>query len=111
MKILHSQGVKSLVLRAPAAYTDAMMGMTYKERMEIEKAAFQILPDFNSALAFRTIASFIVPLKMSHAYLDNAKLAKQKSITIIKDATHNLSQDKWRVEFKNQAVSWFIKTL
>lgn len=123
--ILASQReVQSLVLRAPSTYTEEMMKMTYKQIMADEDKLFQIITSISATPAVRAISKFegnllvvtsekdtIVPVAIPMQYLLDARNAKKKNVVMIPDATHYLSQQKWRNQFIDSAVAWFIATL
>ncbi len=122
--VSNKRKVKSLVLRAPATYTDSMMGLTLTQLMQIEKDKFNNMSDITNTPAIRSLVNFtgdiliiesekdsIIPAKMINAFLNAPVHPKRKELIEIKGATHDLSQDSWREEFRSATVNWFKQTL
>lgn len=115
---------KSLVLRVPATYSDEMMEMTYEKIMELEQEKFNNMIHMDKTPPLRSLEQFkgallvvtsendtIIPPLMSQQFIESAKNAKLKKLIEIKGATHNLTDDVWREQFRNSAIEWFGKTL
>ncbi len=115
---------KSLVLRVPATYSDEMMGMTYEKIMELEQEKFNKMTHMDETPPLRSLEKFngsllvvtsendtIIPPLMSQQFIDSAKVAKLKKLIEIKKATHNLTDNRWREEFRTTTINWFSKTL
>lgn len=116
--------VKSLVLRVPAIYTEAMMTMTFRGIMNQETKIFRDIPNPSETPAIQAIAKFtgsllvitsendgVLPESITSQYLLHASLAKQKASMTIQGATHNLTDDKWRKEFHTKVLEWFVAEL
>lgn len=116
--------VKSLVLRVPATYPEQMMNMTYKQIMLEEDKFFKKVNNVKDTPALKAISQFkgsllvvisekdtIIPNWIPKEYLENAQKASIKKEIIMRDATHNLKEDKWRKEFTDQVLKWFTSTL
>lgn len=112
--------VSSLVLRAPAVYSDEAMKITLNELMLKEKNIFNNIKDVQEIIAIQSIKKFaghlllvvsendqIIPKSIPQAIFDNATNTKSKNIFIIPNATHNLSEEKWKNQFISQLVSQF----
>lgn len=116
--------VSSLVLRAPATYTDEMMRMTFEEIMTEEGQIFSRISNIEDTPALKAIARFegsvlvvtsekdvIIPLSIPTAYFKRAQRTKKRERFEISQATHNLSNGLWRQQFINETIKWFIETL
>jgi uncharacterized protein len=116
--------VQSLALRVPATYTTDIMGMTFEAIMAQKKQISQKISDINDTPAPRAISEFrgnrlvitsendkIIPVTIPTQYLLEAKKAMCKEASVIKGATHNLSEQTWKDAFINEVVKWFIDTL
>lgn len=116
--------VKSLVLRAPATYTDEMMKMTFSQVMTGEERRFNQLEGINNTPAVKAIKQFegnllvvisendhIIPYSIPESYFSEAKKSMIKDIITIKGATHNLANDSWREKFIEETIKWFEETL
>jgi hypothetical protein len=115
--------VKSLVLRAPAAYTDEMMKMEFGLLLKKEKKVFHTLPYIKDTKIIKAISKFkgdlliiasendnIVPFSIPETIFNEASQAREKKLKIIKNATHRLSEIQLK-EFTSLAIEWFKKTL
>lgn len=113
--------VSSLVLRAPAIYPDEIMGLTLTEIFENEKILFKEIKNTEETAAIKSIKNFegdlllilsendqIIPKFIPQSIYDNATKAKSKKIFIIPEASHNLSEEKWRNQFKTALVEQFL---
>lgn len=116
--------VKSLVLRAPAVYSEQMISMTYKQIMGKEGQIFQAVESMKDTAMIKAISQFkgsllvvasendsIIPKEISQEYFNSAYEAVKKEIFQIQGATHNLSEEKWRKQFINKTVRWFTENL
>jgi esterase/lipase len=118
------RNVKSLILRAPATYTEEMMEESYKNLMDQERKLFHVMEDLNNTPPIRSLDNYsgdllvilsendaIIPEIIPDAFLFAARNARGKERIVIKEATHNLSENSWREEFINKSVDWFKQTL
>jgi esterase/lipase len=116
--------VKSLILKAPAAYTKKMMNMLYPQTMLREARMFKEIQNISDAPPIKAISHFkgsllaiisekdnIIPIEIPKAYLSTAKKASSRREVIIKDADHALTKKKWKQKFINEMASWFKATL
>lgn len=116
--------VKSLVFRAPAAYTTEMMRLSMAETMTDESRQFYEIDDLTSTPAGAATEKFkgcllvvasehdaIIPLSVSRGYIDVAKHATSKRLTIIEGAPHTLSMPRWKEAFTRETLDWFGETL
>ncbi len=114
----------SLVLRAPATYTDYLMSLTLKDIMAEEGEKFNKMENISKTLVIKRLKKFtgsllvissekdfVIPAKMTQAFFDAPIHAKMKDFIEMKDATHALDTDVLREEFRSLATSWFQKTL
>lgn len=122
--VTSKRNVKSLALRVPATYTNEMMNMTFNSLMNKEGKIFNQMQNPTQTPALKAIKKFkgsllvivsgndsIIPISITSQFLLNAKHAFKRELAIIKDATHNLAEDKWKEEFRKLTVDWFTKTL
>jgi hypothetical protein len=119
------RAVKSLLLRAPAAYTDAMIAMNFDDLMKQEDDVFKSMNDLESTRAIQDVSTFrgnlfvvasenddIIPLKIPEAYFNAAISAEQKEFEIMKGAPHGLGRRPDLLEeFTVKMTNWFAKTL
>lgn len=116
--------VRSVIFRAPAAYTKDMMQLSMAETMVNEGKQFHEIIDLASTPAGNAISKFtgsilvvaseddvIIPLNISKSYVDIASHADKKELFIIDGATHTLTQPEWKETFNQKVVNWFKETL
>jgi len=117
-----SQNVKSLVLRAPTAYTLE----TGTEPIDTLGRILKLRRDWKAARVFNYVKHFQgellivasqndeeIPQALIQDYLDHAMSAKEKEVYMIKGTGHNLGDvdSPARLEFKKVVVDWFKNTL
>lgn len=108
--------VSSLVLRAPAVYSNEAMKLNLNKLMSKEKMIFNNMKNIEETITVQSIKKFtgdllvivsendqIIPKSIPQSIYNNAIKANSKKISMISKATHNLSEEKW----KNQFVSMF----
>jgi hypothetical protein len=116
--------VSSLVVRAPAAYDDAMMHMHYPAIMAAESHIFGDIKDPGKTPAIKAIACFagdllvitsendaVIPVSISSRYFSGATQSHSRRQVVIAGATHRLDKEKWRKQFVDETIGWFVKTL
>jgi esterase/lipase len=116
--------VKSILLTMPAAYTDEMMRMPFSQIEPIVHKIFRNMDKISETKACQAIAKFegdllvvigekddIVPLDVTSEYFNIAKKAHRKKKVITKDSLHVLEKVKWRKQFENEVIRWFVETL
>jgi uncharacterized protein len=117
--------VRSIVLRAPAAYTPEMrqekMGEILKREMrvfheavsEIARApAIEAIRKFTgSVLVVASELDTHIPREMAQAYYDNVVLAKRREFEVLKGAEHSLQNDEVKQRFTGLLMQWFAETL
>lgn len=118
------RNLKSLVLRAPAAYTDIFMHLSLKEIIKNEEDKFNGMQNISNTPAIKNLEKFtgsmlvissendsIIPEKMINAFFDAPRHPRKKELVEIKDAPHALDTDSLREEFRSLTLDWFQKTL
>lgn len=118
------RNVQSLILRAPAAYTSHMMDIAMAQTMVNERKQFNEINNLEDTPAGKAITKFtgsllvaasgndtIIPLDISEGYINIAKHAKKKQLTIIEGADHALKDPNLKEKFNQVALDWFTKTL
>lgn len=116
--------IKSMVLRAPATYTEELMETVYPNIMLEEVRIFPKMTELEKTPPYEAISNFkgnllvvasgedeVIPPQISNGYITAAKQAKIKELLTIKDATHALINPEWRVEFIIDLMRWFKTTL
>ncbi len=116
--------VKSILMRAPAAYTPEMREQKMGNILAREKQVFYEVTDIESCAAIQAIAGFTgslsvvacekddhIPRAIPQAYFDNAKLAARKEFEVLKGAEHSLQTEELRSQFTERVVRWFTETL
>lgn len=122
--LVANRGIKSLILKAPAAYTDYMLNLGMAKIMEREAAWFSEIPDVAATPTGHSIAGFkgsmlIVPSEYDHVIpptitdglFEVAVHVGRKNLTTIQGADHSLSDPVWKQEFRDIATQWFRETL
>ena len=116
--------IKSLLLRAPAAYSSTMANTTFSELLQDERGIFKNL-DLDTLHGLTEIRSFsgslfvvasehddIIPLSITQAYFDNATQAETKEFEVMIGAPHSLSSTPDLAElFTQKALRWFAEAL
>lgn len=118
------RAVRSIIFRAPAAYTLDMMQLSMAGTMTNEAEQFHEIHNLSETPAGQAIEKFkgsflvaasekdtIIPSNVTQGYVDIAKNASQKGLLVIKGATHTLTEPVWKKTFFDSAVSWFESTL
>lgn len=116
--------VSSLVIRAPAIYSDEIMNLKLNQLMEKEKTVFNNMENIKKTITIQSIKKFtgdllvivsendqIIPKSIPKSIYDNAINAKSKKISIIAKATHNLSEEKWKKQFISMLINQFSNHL
>ena len=116
--------VKSLLLRAPAAYTKEMMQISMADTTVNELRQFHEISDLGKTPAGSSIEQFdgsllvvasgndaTIPLAVSQGYVDIANNAENTRLAVIEGATHTLTEPSWEEEFAGHVVNWFGETL
>lgn len=116
--------VQSMAFRVPATYSEKMLSMTYEEIMAEEPTIFNEIANVSENPTINAIEEFkgnllviisekdtSIPIEIPRQYLLSSKNASKKEEFIIKDATHVLTEKKWREDFINKVINWFIITL
>lgn len=116
--------VQSLLLRAPALYSDQMMNMTFAQTMAAEDRLFNDLENLEHTPPLKAISIFegsllivvsgndlIVPARIPQAYFSHAAKTSKKEIVTIKGADHALQEENLRNIFVEKMVTWFSETL
>jgi dienelactone hydrolase len=126
-RISAERPVKSLILRAPAAYTDKMLNTPLSEIMAEEKEKFFMLSasDIAQSPAVRAMEEFtgsllvvasgnddIIPPSIPQAYYDHATIASRREIETLAGAPHSLTPSPvHKQQFNDCALTWFSETL
>ncbi len=116
--------IRSIVFRAPAAYTEQMMRLSMADTMVNEGRQFHEITDLKDTPAGIAVSRFggsllvaasendaTIPLKISKGYLDIADNASKKELIIIEEATHTLTNPLWKEAFIRATVDWLANTL
>ncbi len=116
--------VKSIVLRAPATYSDYLLNLTLPEILKEEGDKFNNMENIFDTIPIKSLEEFkgylliitsendeVIPKRMTDAFLHAARNAAHKDLTKIKDATHGLDNDIWKEKFRHLTIDWFQKTL
>lgn len=116
--------IKSIVLRAPAIYTDEMMETKLDSILADEKHIFNALSNIKHTSIVRAISKFkgdlliiasendeLIPVSIPQTLFKEASLAKIKKLKIMKNAPHALVDPKQGQEFTDILTKWFKETL
>ncbi len=118
--------VKSLLLRAPATYSDKMMATPFEDIAREEKTIFrnsaeevakseavQKIEDFTGRLlVVASGADDVIPYIIPKAFYDHATNAIRREIETMADAPHSLSATpEFKAQFNARALRWFAETL
>src|SRR3989338_8764482 len=119
-----ARDVKSIVMRAPAAYTPEMRTWTMDKIDETEIKVFneQIHPENDPAV--RAMGKFggsllviacendtHIPRKMVQAYYDAGRNAARREFEILPGSEHSPQTEELRQQLSNRQVQWFLETL
>lgn len=116
--------IKSIGLRAPAAYSDTFLSTKMKRRKKLADGAFfKNRKDWKDSSTYRNIAVFkgpviiikaekdeVIPSLVVDTYYNKATSSSKRKLETIKGADHRLS-GKWLNQFTELTKNWFIKTL
>lgn len=118
------RSVRSLVFRAPAAYTRDMMQLSMAEVMTNEARQFHEIDNLGDTPAGNAIANFtgsllivasgedaIIPMSVSEGYVSVANRSNNKQLVVIEGAGHALTEPAWRETFSYATLDWFTRTL
>ncbi len=116
--------VKSMVLRAPAAYTREMMKLSMADTMVNEGRQFHEITNLPQTLAGQAITDFsgslliiasgkdhIIPATITTGYLEIARKTNKKELLTLQGAPHNLSGTQWKEQCNRVICEWFADTL
>jgi esterase/lipase len=116
--------VQSLLLRAPALYTDSMMRMYFNRLIAHEDTLFHEIANISGSAAIRVISKFsgsvlvvasendeIIPMPIPYAIYDAATKAKKRAYEVMKGAPHSLKDEKQILGYTNRMIRWFKDTL
>lgn len=116
--------VKSILVRAPAAYTPEMREEKMGDIIARELRVFNEISDIENTAAIHAIAKFKgsllviacendthIPRAIPQAYFDSAKSAARREFEVLKGAEHSLQTDELRGKFCDRLVQWFLETL
>jgi esterase/lipase len=116
--------VRSIVFRAPAAYTEAMMRLSMAGTMTNEGRQFHEIESLSSTPAGHAIQNFsgsllvvasekdaIIPRVVTEGYIDIAEHSNKKRLEVIEGATHTLTEPDWKEIFSQTVVDWFKASL
>jgi len=116
--------VQSIVFRAPAAYTTQMMQLSMAGTMLNESNQFHEITDLASTPAGKAITNFsgsllviasendtMIPSKITKGYFYISRRLKQKEYFVIKNAPHQLKDQKQKQILFDKTVEWFKQTL
>ncbi len=116
--------IRSIVFRAPAAYTAEMMRLSMAETMVNENRQFHQIGDLEATPAGNAIRNFngsllvvasendaLIPLSIPKAYINAAMQADKKQLYVIEGAPHTLTEPRWKETLQNTILKWFNKTL
>ncbi len=123
--LARKRAVRSLLLRAPAAYSLTMIAMKFSALMFEEKSIFKTVTDFSNTPAIKDISNFtrsllvvasenddVIPQAIPQAYFDYATAAARKEFKLMKGAPHSLSgREDLQREFTAIMAHWFAETL
>ncbi len=116
--------VSSLVLRAPATYTEKIRKeMTFQDILNTQGHLFHEIEDIASTCGILAIRKFggsllvivsgkdeIIPRRICDSYFENANAAKLRKMVVIDGAKHAL-EPQYRETFIGSTVESFAKTL
>ncbi len=118
------RSVKSLVLRAPAAYTTEMMQLTMAETMINERRQFYGITNLEDTPAGHAIADYrgsllivasendsTIPSSITEGYLSIASSTHSKKLRVLEGAPHNLRGTEWKDACNRIIYEWLEKTL
>lgn len=109
--LVSRRAVQRLLMRAPALYPDADMAVPLGQRRRSgvsvqPHAALDNLAHFaGHVLILESGKDEVIPHTVIQAYLDACRGRAQHQV--IPDATHALTEDRWRAEFLETIIRWF----
>lgn len=118
--------VKSLLLRAPATYSDTMMTTPFEKIAKDEKTIFRnseeevakseavrVMEKFTcSLLVVASGEDDVIPYIIPKAFYDHATTAVRREIETMAGAPHSLSPTpEFKAQFNDRALQWFSETL
>lgn len=109
--IISRRSVQSLLMRAPALYADSDLAVPFAQRRRSgfghqPRAALDNLADFGgSILIVESAKDDVIPHTVIQSYLDACRGRAQHHV--IPDATHALTEERWRAEFLEVIIRWF----
>lgn len=122
--LLTKFNVKSLILRAPSACVHSPKDKLDMGDLQHEIDYFKNRGNWVDSQSYINIAEFKgsvlivkakndenVPAHVVDLYFDKAVNSKRKEIKTIKDSDHRMSEQRWRDEFFDIMLDWFLKTL
>ena len=115
---LASKNPKSIILQAPAAYSDKILDIQRDENRDLNVG-------FEDSISYINISKYkgwllvqkcekdeVIPKGMVELYYDKATNAKKKKFYVIKGAKHWLGgQPKQKKESQENIIKWFKETL
>lgn len=120
--ISDERAFRSMLLRAPAAYTERMLQTTYEDLMADESGMFFRIDDLDACPAMQSIRQFrgpllvvtsekdvIIPMRVFEKYVSAAG-GTRKELKVIEGAPHPLS-GPFLDRFATMMEQWFIETL
>ena len=122
--LLEQCNIKSIVLRAPAVYTNEMMAEKLDVLLADEKRIFNSLSGIQNTSVVQAVSKFkesiliiasendeLIPISIPNTLFKIANLAKKKELTIMKNTPHELKDPRRRQEFTDIIRKWFKETL
>jgi esterase/lipase len=116
--------IKALVLLGPSAHRESLSERIFKGDLSGEIKYFLDKNNWMTSESFENIASFresllivksgndkIIPEEVPDKYFKDAINVSKKEIRTIKGADHRLTEQKWRDEFFDLILNWFLETL
>lgn len=114
--------IRSILLRAPAAYDDKFLITTVKEPKE--KEFFDNKENWQNSTSYQGIRGFkgsllvikceydgLLPDEMVERYYHEAISSSKRKLEVLKEADHFLSSPTSLAQFYDRVESWFLKTL
>jgi dienelactone hydrolase len=119
-----SRDVKSMLLRVPAAYTEAMRRTRIQEIMANQEGVFFDIKDARSTPAVNALRDFkgkllvvasekdnIIPAAIPQAFYDAAQHATHREFEVMHGAPHAFSGKEMLDQFTARQLKWFVETL
>lgn len=111
--------IKSIALRAPAAY-----GKSYSEMLNTPEGYFNQKENWEDSLSYKGIKNFkgnllilqsendkLLPKELVSRYYTEGINAKRKEMFIIRGARHDISEPEILSIYYKKVVDWFLETL